>query len=122
MASIITVDGHSALLLDADGPLIGDSASCQDLVADLWGHEVTTGVVPRERFDPGFFDLRTGMAGDLHQKLVNYRLRLIVLGDISDLVTNSRSLRDYVRESNRHGDVRFMDALAPSTDLAAPPV
>ena len=62
------------------------------------------------RTAPKFFQLKTGIAGEITQKLVNYRLRLAVVGDISTRVAKSNALRDYVRESNRGDHVWFVDS------------
>jgi hypothetical protein len=65
-------------------------------------------LVPLERLDRSFFELSTGMAGALLQKLVNYGLHLVVVGDISAALCESRALRDFVRESNRGRHVWFV--------------
>jgi hypothetical protein len=60
-----------------------------------------------------FFDLRTGLAGELFQKFVNYRLPLaIVLPDSS--VCGDRC-GELVREHHSHPLVRFF----PSSDEAS---
>ncbi len=60
------------------------------------------------RLDPDFFSLRSGVAGEVVQKLTNYRLRLAVLGDIAPLTDASTALRDWVREANRGSTVWFV--------------
>jgi hypothetical protein len=42
------------------------------------------------------------------QKFVNYRMRLVVLGDISGYVASSTALRDLVYESNQGSQVWFV--------------
>ena len=64
--------------------------------------------MPVARLDPAFFDLRSGVAGDIVQKFVNYGLRLAVVGDISESLERSGALRDFVRESNRGRQVWFV--------------
>jgi len=59
--------------------------------------------------DARFFDLRTGVAGDMLQKVSNYQRRLIILGDFADVT--SQSLRDFIYESNRQGRVIFAETL-----------
>jgi hypothetical protein len=58
----------------------------------------------------------TRLAGEITQKIVNYRLTLAVLGDISRHVEASGALRDYVWESNRGDHVWF---LADQAELKA---
>lgn len=52
-----------------------------------------------------FFDLSSGLAGAILQKVSNYRLRLIILGDF--VARGSKSLRDFIYESNATGQVVF---------------
>ncbi|HCM60508.1 MAG TPA: hypothetical protein DIS74_09080 [Bacteroidales bacterium] len=59
-----------------------------------------------DSFAAGFFDLRTGLAGEILQKLSNYRMRLAIVGDFTRL--KSRSWRYFIRESNRGKTVCFM--------------
>lgn len=65
--------------------------------------------IPASRLAPSFFELRSGHAGEFVQKLVNYRMRLAVLGDISAHVAVSDALGAFVTESNRAAHVWFLD-------------
>ena len=64
----------------------------------------------------GFLDLSSGVAGEIAQKCVNYRIGLAVLGDIRPAMERSGALRDWVRECNNGGQVWF---LADDAELAA---
>jgi Domain of unknown function (DUF4180) len=96
------------LRLEADGEAISTPDDASDLVGSAWSHRANLVVVPVERLDPGFFRLGTGIAGEITQKLVNYRLRLAVMGDISEHVAGSDALRDFVWESNRGDQIWFV--------------
>lgn len=69
---------------------------------------------------PEFFDLRSGLAGEVLQKLVNYRARLAIVGDIARYLERSESLKALVRESNRGKDVRFAISLEALLGDAGP--
>src|SRR5689334_20941772 len=108
------------VFVDADGPLISTGGQANDLIGDAWGAEATVIAVPVERLDPSFFDLRSGLAGEIAQKVVNYRLRLVIVGDISGFETSSSALRDWIWESNRGTQVWFVpDRAALAARLAA---
>jgi len=68
--------------------------------------------VPVARFDPAFFQLRSGLAGEIFQKCVNYRLKIAIIGDVSTYVAASDALRDFVVECNRGRDVFFVEDVA----------
>lgn len=53
-----------------------------------------------------FFDLKTGFAGEILQKVSNYRFNLIIVGDLSSYSSNS--FKDFVHESNRMRQVVFL--------------
>lgn len=99
------------LVLEEDGPLLGTEDDARDLIQQTFGTSIDTVAVPVQRLDPDFFVLRTGVAGAFVQKLVQYRLRLAVVGDVSDRIAASDAFRDWVREVNRGQDVWFTESL-----------
>jgi Domain of unknown function (DUF4180) len=102
-----THGGRPVLVGGADGPVIAVPQDAMDLIASTFGR-ATTVALPAGRLDGRFFDLRTGLAGEVMQKFVNYRVRLVVVGDISARTGASEALRDLVRESNRGDHIWFV--------------
>ncbi len=92
------------MLLPADGPAVDAHA----LIGAAWGQEAEWIAVSVARLPAGFFELRSGVAGELLQKLANHRLKLAVLGDVSEHVAASDAFRDFVREANRGQQVWFV--------------
>jgi len=101
--------GIRVLHLDADGEPISTPDDAADLVGSAWSHQAALIALPVERLDPEFFRLRSGIAGEITQKLVNYRLQLAVIGDITEQLGKSDALRDYVRESNWGDHIWFLE-------------
>ena len=54
-----------------------------------------------------FFDLRTGLAGEVLQKFTNYRVRLAIV--IADAQAYGARFSELVREHRTHDAVRFFD-------------
>ena len=111
----MTITMHNKLTLlelGATGPLLASEQDALDLIGETYGTDADIIVVPLARLDPRFFELRNGLAGAFFQKLQNYQKRLVVLGDIADKVAASKSLHDFVHESNRVGNHLF----APDRD------
>ena len=104
---ITTYHGLVLLELDATGPSLATEQDALDLIGETYGTEADIIVVPVARFDPQFLELRSGIAGIFFQKLQNYRKRLVVLGDIAADVAASKSLHDFVYETNRVGNHLF---------------
>lgn len=107
-----TIADQPALVLDQTGPLLRSEDDARDVIQETFGTGIELAVVPIERLDPDFFVLRTGVAGVFVQKVVQYRLRLAVVGDISAHVAASDALRDWVREVNRGRDILFVPDMA----------
>ncbi len=74
-------------------------------------------------YPPSSSGLRSGLAGSTAQKLVNYRITLVIVGDIVAYLDASNALRDWVRESNRNGDLWFVpdDGTLAARLVARPP-
>ncbi|MEV0328698.1 DUF4180 domain-containing protein [Micromonospora echinospora] len=99
--------GVRVLVCDPDGPPVATVQDALDLVgAAFLGAQVVA--VPVSRLDEEFFSLGTRFAGEVMQKFVNYRLRLVVLGDMSRHLAASSALRALVHESNRADHVWFL--------------
>lgn len=66
-------------------------------------------VVYRQSLSPAFFDLKTGLAGEILQKFSNYRMPLCIVGDFS--AVKSKALRDFIYECNKGNLVFFKPSL-----------
>jgi hypothetical protein len=108
------------LVCEADGPTVATVQDGLDLIGGAFQHAEVVAVAA-SRFDDRFFTLDTGLAGEIMQKFVNYRLRLVIVGDISGHLAASRALRALVHESNQGRHVWFVADLAElDTRLAKP--
>jgi hypothetical protein len=92
--------------------------SVEDVMA-FWGDVLYNGsvgvIIPKSVLSDDFFELRTGLAGEILQKFTNYQLKLAIVGDFSQV--ESKSLRDFIRESNQRKQVNFVESR--ETALAA---
>jgi hypothetical protein len=95
--------------LDPEGAVIATNEDTSDLIGNAWADDAHVIAVPVSRLDPTFFDLSSGVLGEVTQKVVNYRLKLAIIGDIGAVVAASRPLADYVWESNRGDQIWFFD-------------
>ncbi|HAT3517636.1 TPA: DUF4180 domain-containing protein [Serratia marcescens] len=93
------------------GPPLKDENDVSLFIAPAFEHDAGMIALPVSRLDAAFFQLRSGMAGALLQKFINYRLRVALLGDITPRLTQSHALQDFVREANRGEQVWFLTSL-----------
>jgi hypothetical protein len=104
--------GTRVLLCSPDGPAIATERDAADLLSVVFSEQAQLLAVPVARLDPGFFSLRTGVAGAIVQKVVQYHRQLVIVGDISEHVAASTALRDFVVEANRGRHTWFVADLA----------
>lgn len=123
MSDIVeTLHGVGVLFCDPEGATVSDERDAVDLIAGTYGTGAEWIAVPVRRLHPDFLRLRTGVAGAVMQKFVQYRAGLIVLGDITADIEASDALRDLVRESNRGRHIWFLadrDAVAAQLERVA---
>lgn len=61
-----------------------------------------------------FYDLKTGLAGEILQKVSNYGIRLGIIGDHSQFA--SGAMHDFILESDRTRQVLFTTSVAEAID------
>ena len=91
--------------INAENILIENAENSLDLLGDIYYQGFDGIIIHEKNIHPDFFDLKNGMAGEILQKFSNYRMKLIILGDFSTL--ESKSLREFIFESNRQGNILF---------------
>ena len=78
-----------------------------DLLGNAYYQEVNKIIIKEENLGNDFFDLKSGVAGEILQKFSNYRVKLAIVGSFKDI--QSKSLRDFIRESNKMGRILFVE-------------
>lgn len=77
---------------------------------DLMANSPSANIVVYEHnVPPAFFDLKTGLAGEILQKCTNYRVRLAIIGDFSKYTSNA--LKAFIYESNKNKAHLFVSSL-----------
>jgi hypothetical protein len=104
---------HGVRVLECvpDGSKLQTYQDAVDLVGKSFENRATVIVIPVECLNDEFFHLKTRIAGELIQKFVQYRRRLVIIGDISGFLAESSALRAFVNESNRGKEVWFLPSL-----------
>lgn len=85
-----------------------------DLIGNLSYQGYEKIIIHEANIVPAFFDLKTGLAGEILQKHVQYRMPLIIVGDFSKY--NSESLQSFIFESNRGNQINFVSSLSEFLD------
>ena len=87
--------------------LITDVQSALDFMATV---RYDTGcdriILNKSAICEAFFDLSTKIAGEILQKFINYYVKIAIIGDFSEYI--SESLKAFIYESNNGKDIFFL--------------
>jgi len=104
----IDVSGESKVaILSGDGVVIETVQDALDALMNAHYLDCAKLLIRKELINEDFFELKTGLAGEILQKCTNYRTKLAIVGDFSGY--NSKSLNDFIYECN-HGNSFFFKA------------
>jgi len=93
--------------LDSDSCEINNVQDSLDLMANS-DYQGARGVIVREKnIIPEFFDLKSGLAGEILQKYSNYNMKLAIIGNFKKY--NSNSLNSFIIECNRGNHISFVN-------------
>lgn len=81
-----------------------------DLLGNLYYQGFDRIIIYEKNITPEFFDLKTGIAGEILQKFSNFRVQLAIVGDFSKY--NSKSLNNFIYESNKGRLINFVSTLS----------
>ncbi len=117
--NITRVGQETVAEVEAEEPVVRTPGDALELLATAqYQHEATCLMLREGHLTPEFFDLKTGLAGDVLQKYTNYKMKLVVIGDFGSVT--SRSLQAFILESNRGRQVAFVpDRAAALAHIAA---
>ena len=93
----------------SDKILIQNPDDALDLIGNLYYQGFDKIVIYEKNLTPDFFDLKNKIAGEILQKVSNYRMKLTIIGNFSNL--KSKSLNDFIYESNKGSQVNFNESL-----------
>ena len=100
-------ENSKVAVIESSDILINEPQDALDLMATIMHmYDCNKIVISESSITKSFFDLKTGIAGEILQKFSNYQTKLAIVGDFSNY--NSKSLRDFIFESNKGSQVFFL--------------
>ena len=87
--------------------IISCTQDAVDLLGEAGSEDCSRIIIYERNLHPDFFELASGLAGDILQKFSNYRFKLAIVGDFSKY--KSKSFQDFIRESNKGNSVCFVE-------------
>ena len=107
--TIKTVESNNGklVIVTSNEVIISDGQSALDFIASMvYGHDCYGIAVNKSAVAEDFFVLSTGVAGEVVQKFVNYKMRFAIIGDFSGYT--SKPLHDFIYESNKGRHLFFV--------------
>lgn len=101
--------GNSKIAKVSDETLINTVQDATDLLGNADYQGANKIIVKETNLAPQFFDLKTGIAGDILQKFSNYHKKLAIIGEFKKF--NSNALNAFIIESNRGNHIFFVPDL-----------
>lgn len=99
----IEVNEKVIAIIKSEEVIISDVQSGLDVVMSTGSDLVA---IYKESICEEFFDLKTGIAGEVLQKFANYQVKFAIIGDFSTY--GSKALRDFIYECNNGSSVFFV--------------
>jgi len=104
----ITINGMKILEVTSEEIVIKNLQDALDLLADGFNNGSRRIILKERNLTAEFFDLKTGIAGEILQKFATYNMLLAIVGDFSKYT--GKSLRDLIYESNKGGRIIFISS------------
>lgn len=95
--------------VSANHLLIRNAEDGLQILVDLYYQDFDKIILFEENITPIFFDLKTGVAGEILQKFSNFRMQLIIIGDFNKYP--GKSFRDFIFECNKGSLINFLSSV-----------
>lgn len=107
--NIIKANEKNIAELISDNIEISKTQDAIDLMANCFYLKTKSLIINEKNIIPDFFDLKTGIAGEILQKFVTYNFKIAIIGDYSKY--QSSVLKDFIYESNKQGEINFVKSI-----------
>jgi hypothetical protein len=103
---LIETNGSTIAEIVSDEIVLKNQQDALDLIANCCYQGATGILIYEKNIIPAFFDLKTGIAGEILQKFSTYRCQLAIVGEFTKY--HSKSLNDFIVESNKTQRINFV--------------
>ncbi len=107
--NLLATNGTSIIELRSDNIEITCVQDALDMMAECNYRGSNKIILNIKNIIPEFFDLKTGIAGEILQKFSNYGVYLAITGSFEKFT--SKSLRSFILESNKQKQVVFVESV-----------
>jgi hypothetical protein len=111
---ILNPFGNSIAEIQSDEIEIVNAQDALDIMVNCTYQGARKIIIHEKNIVPEFFNLSSGLAGEVLQKFSTYDAQLSIIGDYDKF--SSKSLRDFIYESNKAGRVTFVNSMAEARE------
>lgn len=97
-------------MISSEGIVIKNVIDGLDLMADVKYQGYDKMLLRKEQIIEDFFNLKSGLAGEILQKFTTYQMRVAIVGEFAGY--NSKSLKDFIYECNQGDKILFKNTEA----------
>ena len=112
------VQGKKVAEMLSEGIIIRSSRDAMDLVGEMLSRGLSQLILHERNIAPEFFQLGTGIAGEVLQKLANYQIKVALVGQFDGY--KSKNLQAFIVESNRGNQVFFTSGIESALERMGP--
>ena len=110
MGKVIETSTSEYARCASDSFVISNEQDLLDLLAYCSGMEPNRIMLDEEHLHPDFFNLKTGLAGDLFNKLTTYHVKTAIVADLDSI--ESERFQELIYECNKGSQINFFDNVA----------
>jgi hypothetical protein len=93
-------------VISSSAIIIKNGQDALDLITKVrYDHGCDSMIINKKNIAEDFFDLKSGIAGEIMQKYINYDMILAIVGEFDSY--NSKSLKSLIYESNKLKKIVF---------------
>lgn len=110
-----TINGTRIAEVTSENTIIVSVEDGLNLLGNLYYQDFDKIIIYEKNIVVDFFDLKTGIAGEILQKFSNYRVRLAIVGTFDNY--KSKSINDFIFESNKNRQINFVNSLSEAINI-----
>lgn len=93
----------------SDKIFIMNTQDAFDIMVDIYYQDIGKIILHEKNITAEFFNLKSGLAGEILQKFSNYRVQLAIVGEFSKY--KSKNLNKFIFESNKNRHINFVSTV-----------
>lgn len=99
----------------SDDKIINNLQDALNLISNISYQEINKIILKENNITSDFYKLKTGLAGEILQKCVNYNIKIAIVGNFEKY--ESKSLRAFIIESNKGNQFFFVSDISKAKEM-----